>query len=122
MTIDKSQSSPTLHIPVKQYWQLLVDYLKPQRAWALPLTVLLTGSEDLQKAGAGITRVQVLLAVRSKIENTATHAPAALAEKGALTVVFEGVIFGYDDAEFGKIQPVDGPDGRESAQIEKNCV
>ena len=63
--------------------------------------------EIVQRASAGIARIQELLAVRSRIGELGDWEIGRLGEagsghdwvpKGALAVVFEGVSFGYDDS------------------------
>ena len=56
-----------------------------------PLTQITRQAEDMQKAGAGIARVEELLAVRSGL---AEGAGAGLPD-GPLAVDFDGVTFGY---------------------------
>ena len=54
--------------------------------------------QDLQKAGAGMTRVRELLDTQSKIRDMDAHLPEASAlPAGALAVEFRDVTFGYDD-------------------------
>jgi ABC-type multidrug transport system fused ATPase/permease subunit len=52
--------------------------------------------EDLQKAGAGIVRVQELAAATSALHDPAAPVPLP---SGALDVAFDGVSFGYGDDE-----------------------
>jgi ATP-binding cassette subfamily B protein len=56
--------------------------------------------QELQRAGAGIARVQELLAIKSKIEDVPTdragETPAL--PGGPLALSFQDVTFGYDDA------------------------
>jgi ABC-type multidrug transport system fused ATPase/permease subunit len=50
--------------------------------------------EDLQKAGAGIVRVQELYRIQPTLADGACELPA-----GALAVEFDGVTFGYEDGD-----------------------
>ncbi|MGH2352991.1 MAG: ABC transporter ATP-binding protein [Chloroflexota bacterium] len=63
-----------------------------------PLRVITNQMEDLQKAGAGLVRIQELLQAHSVLRdpapNVATPIPA-----GALSVEFDHVTFGYDAFE-----------------------
>jgi len=63
--------------------------------------------EHLQRAGAGIVRIQELLAIKSKLPDTPTQfgGDPGLPES-ALTLEFESVTFGYDDA-VGSAIPTD---------------
>lgn len=67
--------------------------------------------EQLQRAGAGIVRIQELLDIKSKISAWDKSFPpspiladdpisgsSAIAKRSALTLRFEGVTFGYDDS------------------------
>ncbi len=45
-----------MKIPIRQYWNLLVNYLKPQWPWVLLLTVLTLGNIALQLVGPQIVR------------------------------------------------------------------
>ena len=45
-----------MSIPIKQYWTLLVNYLKPQWRWAALLAALLLGSIGLQLVNPQIMR------------------------------------------------------------------
>jgi ATP-binding cassette subfamily B protein len=54
---------------------------------------------DLQRAGAGIVRIQELLQMQSKIQDWTVSLPVGcVLPKGALAVEFQDVSFGYDDA------------------------
>ena len=55
--------------------------------------------QELQQAGAGITRIQELLSIESKIKDTGTEHPSSALPAGALALSFQNVTFGYDDAE-----------------------
>src|SRR5215211_5361624 len=75
--------------------------------------------EDLQKAGAGIVRVQALFRIKPSLTDGATELPA-----GPLTVEFDGVTFGYDDGPLsvisGQLQeapPVDGQHSTNAVQL-----
>jgi len=56
--------------------------------------------QELQRAGAGIARVQELLAIQSKIEDVHPdrEAETPALPDGALALSFQDVTFGYDDA------------------------
>ncbi len=64
-----------------------------------PIRQIARQIEDLQKAGAGITRIQELFRVQSRIQvvNPAPISRPFLPD-GALQVEFRSVSFGYDDA------------------------
>jgi ABC-type multidrug transport system fused ATPase/permease subunit len=61
-----------------------------------PLQVITQQMEDLQKAGAGIVRVQELAAATSALHDPAAPLPLP---SGALVAAFDGVSFGYGDDE-----------------------
>ncbi|UCC64012.1 MAG: ABC transporter ATP-binding protein [Anaerolineae bacterium] len=64
-----------------------------------PIELITRQLQDLQKAGAGMTRVRELLDTQSKIRDVDAHLPKASAlPAGALAVEFRDVTFGYDDA------------------------
>ncbi len=64
-----------------------------------PIRQLTRQLEDLQRAGAGITRIQELLHIQSKVqERTVGPLPGSALAGGALGVQFQAVSFGYDDA------------------------
>jgi ABC-type multidrug transport system fused ATPase/permease subunit len=88
----------------------LIFYYSRLMMW--PIMRLTRQLEDLQRAGAGIARIEDLFAVQSKIEESVDGQPllyeadgqqrpsfvqAPLAD-GPLAVQFERVSFGYDDA------------------------
>ncbi len=54
--------------------------------------------QELQRAGAGIVRIQELLAIKSRIEDVPADRPAPALPDGALALSFQNVTFGYDDA------------------------
>ena len=60
-----------------------------------PLMQITQQIEDLQKASAGIVRVQELLNIRSELADTGR----ATLQSGALSITFDQVEFGYDPAE-----------------------
>jgi ATP-binding cassette, subfamily B, bacterial len=60
-----------------------------------PIEQIRTQLQQLQQAGAGITRVQALLAVHSKLADTGT----AEVPPGALAIACQHVTFGYDAPE-----------------------
>jgi ATP-binding cassette subfamily B protein len=51
---------------------------------------------DLQKAGAGVARIQELLGTQSRIRDGVRLAPGFALARGALAVQFQDVSFGYD--------------------------
>jgi ABC-type multidrug transport system fused ATPase/permease subunit len=59
-----------------------------------PLNMMAHQAEDLQKATAGMARVEELLAMRSTLVDGGSHLPS-----GPLPVSFEEVTFGYGDDE-----------------------
>lgn len=64
-----------------------------------PIRQITRQMEDLQKAGAGITRIRELFYRQSKIQDLAASLPEGSAlPRGALAVEFQDVSFGYDDA------------------------
>jgi ABC-type multidrug transport system fused ATPase/permease subunit len=63
-----------------------------------PIRQITHQMQDLQKAGAGITRIQELFSTESRIQDLATVAPRGSGlPRGALAVRFQDVTFGYDD-------------------------
>lgn len=62
-----------------------------------PINTLVHEVQDLQKAGAGIARIQELLHTRSKLQNDTTPADLSLSKGAALAVSFQNITFGYDD-------------------------
>jgi ABC-type multidrug transport system fused ATPase/permease subunit len=54
--------------------------------------------QELQQAGAGIARIQELLAIQSKIEDISPDSAFPALPDGALALSFQNVTFGYDDA------------------------
>jgi ATP-binding cassette subfamily B protein len=54
--------------------------------------------QELQQAGAGIARIQELLAIHSKIEDISPDIAFPALPDGALALSFRNVTFGYDDA------------------------
>ncbi len=70
-----------------------------------PIQQITRQIEDLQRAGAGLVRIQELLHTRSQIrdEGATAHLPA-----GPLAVEFQGIAFGYQDGPPGG-QPTDEP-------------
>lgn len=57
--------------------------------------------QELQRAGAGIARIQELLSIETKVPDVSqdTPTPVETLPAGALALSFQGVTFGYDDAE-----------------------
>jgi ATP-binding cassette subfamily B protein len=56
--------------------------------------------QDLQRAGASVTRVRELFVLQSKVDDRAATAPTARTlPKGALGVTFQDVSFGYEPEE-----------------------
>lgn len=62
-----------------------------------PINALVHEIQDLQKAGAGITRIQELLNAHSRIKDSVSAGGALIPDGSALAVVFQNVTFGYDD-------------------------
>jgi ABC-type multidrug transport system fused ATPase/permease subunit len=62
-----------------------------------PINALVHEMQDLQKAGAGITRIQELLGTHSRINDEVSTGDVLMPDSGALAVVFQNVTFGYDD-------------------------
>jgi len=64
-----------------------------------PIRQIARQMEDLQKAGAGITRIRELFQLQSRIQDLPAGLSSAPAlPSGALAVKFQEVSFGYDDA------------------------
>ncbi len=63
----------------------------------LPMDRIREQMEDLQKAGAGIDRVEDLFSVSTKVEDLGSRRLPA----GPLSVSFDRVTFGYDDEDSG---------------------
>ena len=63
----------------------------------LPMDRIREQMEDLQKAGAGIDRVEDLFSVSTKVEDLGNRRLPA----GPLSVSFDRVTFGYDDEDSG---------------------
>jgi ATP-binding cassette subfamily B protein len=79
----------------------------------VPMDRIRDQMEDLQKAGAGITRVEDLFAVTTKIADLgADHLPP-----GPLSVSFDRVTFGYDDEDAGGGPALDGVSFDVSQQV-----
>jgi ABC-type multidrug transport system fused ATPase/permease subunit len=64
----------------------------------MPINRITRQMQNLQQAGASITRIRELLDMQSKIEQRGAPAAAPLAHS-PLAVEFAGVSFGYDDAQ-----------------------
>jgi ATP-binding cassette, subfamily B, bacterial len=62
-----------------------------------PINALVHEIQDLQKAGAGITRIQELLGTKSRIKDTVSAGDLLIPDGSALAVAFRNVTFGYDD-------------------------
>ncbi len=62
-----------------------------------PINAIVRQIEDLQKAGAGIVRIQQLFAFQSKIQERPVNLKSLPSGGKALAVTFRGVTFGYDD-------------------------
>jgi ATP-binding cassette, subfamily B, bacterial len=62
-----------------------------------PINALVHEIQDLQKAGAGITRIQELLGTKSRIKDDASMGDLLIPDGSALAVAFQNVTFGYDD-------------------------
>jgi len=84
-----------------------------------PINALVHEIQDLQKAGAGITRIQELLGTKSRIKDDASTGNLPIPDGSALAVAFQNVTFGYDDnlvknGKNGSAKP--GSNGKEPAQ------
>jgi len=64
-----------------------------------PIEHITRQMQELQRAGAGITRIQELFQVESKIQAASDLSASATLPHGPLAVVFQDVTFGYDDAD-----------------------
>ena len=62
-----------------------------------PINALVHEIQDLQKAGAGITRIQELLGTISRIKDDTIAVDLLIPNGRALAVAFQNVTFGYDD-------------------------
>jgi ATP-binding cassette subfamily B protein len=62
-----------------------------------PINTLVHEVQDLQKAGAGIARIQELLHIHSKLQDGTAPADLSLSKGAALAVSFQNITFGYDD-------------------------
>jgi ABC-type multidrug transport system fused ATPase/permease subunit len=71
----------------------------------MPVNRITRQMQNLQQAGASITRIRELLDTESKIEKTMLSGRIA---EGALAVEFEGVSFGYDDAQTKEPEEAEG--------------
>jgi ATP-binding cassette subfamily B protein len=69
-----------------------------------PLLEIARQAEDLQKAGAGIARIQELFAFRSVLDER----PTTTLPRGPLAVTFDKVAFSYDDEAVGRQQKAVG--------------
>ncbi|HSJ55985.1 MAG TPA: ABC transporter ATP-binding protein, partial [Anaerolineae bacterium] len=79
-----------------------------------PINQIVRQLQDLQKAGASITRVQELLAVESRLPEVSAG-PAL--PGGPLAVVFDGVSFSYHDAPAAEGASSDEGDGQETDEM-----
>jgi ATP-binding cassette, subfamily B, bacterial len=84
-----------------------------------PINALVHEIQDLQKAGAGITRIQELLGTKSRIKDDASTGDLLIPDGCALAVAFQNVTFGYDDnlvknGKNGSAKP--GSNGKEPVQ------
>ncbi len=84
-----------------------------------PINALVHEIQDLQKAGAGITRIQELLGTQSRIKDDVSRGDLLIPEGSALAIAFQNVTFGYDDnlvknGKNGSAKP--GSNGKEPAQ------
>jgi ATP-binding cassette subfamily B protein len=72
-----------------------------------PIRQITRQLETLQKAGAGLVRIQELLHTRSRIQDDGA---GTVLPPGALAVEFQGVTFGYDDRQGDGSSPADPDD------------
>lgn len=82
-----------VNLPLKQFWRLLVDYLKPQKGQVTLLAVMLHQVEDLQRAAASINRIIELRQVQPTVHDGA----GVVFSTGPLAVAFDDVSFHYED-------------------------
>jgi ATP-binding cassette subfamily B protein len=80
-----------------------------------PIDQIVHQIEDLQRAGAGITRIQELLGTQCKIQDDAGPLPGCALARGALAVQFQDVSFGYDDQVASQKNDASPDDGSEDA-------
>ena len=86
----------------------------------MPINRITRQMQNLQQAGASITRIRELLDTKSKIVEIDATASASLAT-GPLSVAFQGVSFGYDDAE-PKTSETASENGQEKAKAEADTA
>lgn len=87
-----------------------------------PINIITRQLEDLQKAGAGILRIQELFNVQRKIVEHESEVPEGLRMTGPLFVGFQGVTFGYDDGVPLPSPAGTGIEDQPPAEIEKELV
>ena len=69
-----------------------------------PIDTIVHQLEDLQKAGAGISRIKTLFGEHSKLPADGPMAEQQEIPQGPLAVTFREVTFGYDDGHHGATQ------------------
>ena len=91
---------------------VLIGWYASMISW--PIQRIANQMQELQRAGAGIARIRELLDVRTRIDEC--DGECALPTGGALSLTFDHVTFGYQDAkkaetkdESGKEQETDPP-------------
>jgi ABC-type multidrug transport system fused ATPase/permease subunit len=83
-----------MKIPLRQYWALLVDYLRPQWPQVALLTVLLLGSIGLQLANPQIMRTFIDAATAAGADAGSSAATAAGADAGSSAATAAGAAAG----------------------------
>ncbi len=78
-----------------------------------PLDSIVHQIQDLQKAGAGLLRVQALLNTRSTIRSNTTNQTFDEWHHGALEVAFQAVTFGYDDVQHLNSEHISDTNGKD---------
>jgi ABC-type multidrug transport system fused ATPase/permease subunit len=82
-----------------------------------PISNINAQLQDLQQAASGISRIQELFAIKSKIEDRAQVSPGSLSRRAlpqtAIAVAFRNVTFGYANSRAGDMI---GRDGAEAGQ------
>jgi len=81
----------------------------------MPINRITRQMQNLQQAGASVTRIRELLDIKSKIEDTGLSDQIP---EGALSVEFNSVFFGYDDAEAKTSEEEDKSEGRDAEKQE----
>jgi len=87
----------------------------------MPINRITRQMQNLQQAGASITRIRELLDIQSKIEQHGAPAGAPVAP-GPLAVQFASVSFGYDDAQSKAEQEGKAPEAADQPQEKERVL